>query len=105
MARNPLALSAAGVSLATLAFQVFKDHIGFDFPPVPTEALLCDCPEWPISFPRVRFDWISLGLGICIGLFLGPIIDSIVLLRHLLGGYLRRQVLSLFRPANLYRVV
>ena len=108
MSRSPLALSAAGGSFLTLALQLLKGDLLQEFSPVTTatEPLLCDCPlPWFPPIHHFRLDWPSVCFGILLGFFLGPIIDSLVLLRHLLGGYLRRQVLNLFRPSTLYRVV
>ena len=107
MSRSPLALSAAGGSVLTLALQLLRGDLFQDLPKLDSiEPVFSDCPSpWILPLDRFRFDLPSSCLGILIGLFLGPVVDSLVLLRHLLSGYLRRQVLSLFRPSSLYRVV
>lgn len=68
MSRSPLAISAAGGSFFTLAWQILSEKLQepiFDQP-------VCNCPL--IDFkPRFRIDWISLICGILIGLLLGPI--------------------------------
>ena len=104
MSRSPLAISAAGGSFATLALQLLRDSWGFDLP-VDRHSLfdqtLCGCP---IHLLPPLGHWHILVLGICIGLLLGPVVDTISLLRQLWSAFLRRQV-SNFRAGALYRVL
>jgi hypothetical protein len=101
MSRSPLALSAAGGSFATLAWQLFSDSWGLG---LPNEPPFCDCPAI-LPWLDYKLDIPSLLLGLILGIFLGPVLDCLVLLRQLWTSFLRRQVLGLFRPSNLYRVV
>lgn len=100
MSRSPLAISAAGGSFFTLAWQILSEKLQepiFDQP-------VCNCPL--IDFkPRFHIDWISLICGILIGLLLGPIIETLCLLRQLWAGIIRRQLLGGNRSGPLYRLL
>ncbi len=100
MSRSPLALSAAGGSFFTLAWQILSETFQeplFDQP-------ICNCPLIDIR-PRFHLDWPSLICGIFIGLLLGPIIETICLLRQLWASAIRRHLIGGNRSGPLYRLL
>ena len=103
MSRSPLAVSAAGGSFGALAWQFLVDHWGNNQNP----PFACDCPVWPTSSSGAHFhlDWVSLGLGICIGFALGPVVEVVVLVRQLWVAAVRRQVAAFARTTPVFRVV
>jgi len=109
MARNPLALSAAGGSFATLLLQLLADpfNSGNQSPAYPLDTPFCDCPSIYNRW-QFQFDLISLLLGVFIGLALGPVLECIVLIRQIWSAALRRQIassLGSLRNSGLYRVI
>ena len=76
---RPLQVSVVGGSVASIAFRVFEELASAPLP----DALQA-CPACPgcLDFLAAA-DWHlpSAGIGIFIGLFLGPLIDTLYLLR------------------------
>ena len=110
MARNPLALSAAGGSVATLLLRLLSDTVNSGNQPTAfnLDPPFCDCPVALYNNWQFQIDWLSVLLGVLIGLALGPVLECIVLLRQIWGAALRRQLAGSFRSlrnSGLYRVI
>ena len=101
MALRPIPLSILGGSLASVLLRSFEDHLPFDFPPAASLQEACLGPEF-LDFVH----WPSLGLGVIIGFFLGPIIDLLYLLRVWWAAFVRERLLVYRRQQGpLYRIL
>ena len=100
MFRRPLALGAAGGSLASFALRVIQNSIDPGIPVIP-ESLECLCPNTGFNLSLLTdLDSKSLFTGICIGLALGPILELVILWRQWWILTLRRRLLSLGRTSH-----
>lgn len=74
---RPVALSVASGSISSLLVALARElSLPSVLPPVPQEI----CPFFAEDKPE--WDLMSIVLGICIGLLLGPLVDFIHFLRH-----------------------
>ena len=103
MAHRPVAIGAASGTLSSLAWRILADT--FDPITKVPEVFECQCPAF---FPDFAFDLDlkSLVIGLLIGVALGPILELLLVLRHLWVSVIRRQLVALHhRPVAppLYR--
>ncbi len=100
---RPLALSAAGGSFATVALQLLSDWSGIE-QSVPVDPCFCDCPLASQDWFLLHINWVSLCIGILVGLILGPILEFLVVLRQVWVASIRRQLLGGGRIRPWYQV-
>lgn len=107
MYQRPLALGAAGGSIASFALRVLSNSLDPGIPIIP-ESFECLCP----SNSGVYFSFLSdldsksVLAGICIGLALGPILELAFFWRQWWILSVRRRLLSLSRTSQqLFREV
>lgn len=77
---RPLTLGAAGGGFSAIAWKLLAEALSAPQVGLECPLLECDCPE----FPQLRLgnlDLPSLGLGICLGFLVGPLLDLLVLAR------------------------
>ena len=112
MSRGPLAIGAASGSLASLALRAVLELSGSEPLAPPSSSLLgldCTCPAEGLEF--WGFDLRSVGLGILIGVSIGPICEVILLLRWKWVSFLRSRLFGSDRdsgpkpPRPLYRLL
>ena len=89
--RSPLPLALAGTTggLGGLILTLLREGA---FGPDPVRQVSQSCPLSPLIEDPPQVDLYSLGLGICIGILLGPLLDLLFLLRLAALRVVRRRV-------------
>ena len=86
---RPLAAGVASGGLSGLLVSIAQEAL-WASPALTEFERSCLAPLYQWTVLGIDLDPKSLIIGICIGLFLGPILEVICLLRHLAAIYLRR---------------
>lgn len=102
MYRQPLAVGAAGGSLASFLLRLAADTFTQDHPFIADTLESCVCPA--LIYPSIDLDTKSVIIGIFIGLILGPLLELLVLVRQWWAQLVRHNLVALARSrAPLYK--
>ena len=105
---RPVALAGATGGLASWLLHFLREATSEA--PLPVAGVVssfCDCVQTPTYFEfwGYNFDLVSIGVGVLLGLILGPLLDCLYLLRQLWVLHLRNQFAGLRPNRNGYRIV
>ena len=105
---RPLALAGVSGGFAGAALQLLKE-VAFTDPPSSYLEPYCDCPAvagTKVGIFGFEVDLTSLILGLLVGFLLGPLVETLYLLRQLWASYVRSQIAG-WRPPRTpsYRVL
>lgn len=107
MSDRPLALGAAGGSASAIALRFLAELLAA---PAPESVFRdCVCPELPDlhlgNLSLGSLDIPSVGLGICLGLAIGPVLDLLSLARATWRWWIRARLREVtLRSTDLYRL-